>query len=544
MKQIYLIGLFLILLISCKKKNESVNANQTQYYDWLKTSGSNITDKNGHPILLQGVAFGNEVWTDTEIPLNHHSEIDYQRIHSMGMNVVRFYLNYKTFEDDANPYQYKQSGWDWIDTNIKWAKENKVYLILNMHVPQGGFQSLGNGTALWDIVENQNRFKALWKTIALKYKDEPTIAGYDLLNEPVTTQSIDQWKNLAQSTIDSIRTIDLNHIIFVERLNAVGNNWSNDANMNFIDLNDSNLCYEFHFYSPIEYTHQGASWIQPPIPIGEVYPNEKKVVLNNPNWLTATFNTTTTPTGTFDWTYINGEPLKYKITNTKIATGKPALINQLNTGTLWFDQLVIKEFDPNGNFVQIIDSIDLGIEDGGFYWSADNSGAKSIDNSIGYLSNTSIKLSGSTSDANYAMDKYRFIPKQNYYYSISGWVKGDQVPNNALARFRIDFESGDAYYLNKEYLISLIEPYYQVSKSKGRALYLGEFGVINNGFNNGRGGVQWVSDMIDILQERNAHFTYHTYHEDAFGIYKGYGKPIDPNQSNVELIQLFTNKLK
>lgn len=62
-------------------------------------------------IYLREVAFGNEVWTDAALPTTHHSEADYGRVHDMGMNAVRFYLNYKTFEDDANPYVYKQTGW-------------------------------------------------------------------------------------------------------------------------------------------------------------------------------------------------------------------------------------------------------------------------------------------------------------------------------------------------------------------------------------------------------------------------------------------------
>lgn len=68
-------------------------------------------------------------------------------------------------------------------------------------------------------------------------------------------------------------------------------------------------------------------------------------------------------------------------------------------------------------------------------------------------------------------------------------------------------------------------------------------GVINFGYENNRGGVQWTSDMIDILKDRNAHFTYHAYHEDAFGIYKGYGTPVDPTNANQDLIQLFKVKL-
>ena len=42
----------------------------------------------------------------------------------MGFNSVRFYLNYGLFEDDSKPYEYKESGFEWIDRNVEWAKEN------------------------------------------------------------------------------------------------------------------------------------------------------------------------------------------------------------------------------------------------------------------------------------------------------------------------------------------------------------------------------------------------------------------------------------
>ena len=48
----------------------------------------------------QGVAFGNRVWADDRIPRTHHDERDYARLAALGMNAVRFYLNYQTFEDD------------------------------------------------------------------------------------------------------------------------------------------------------------------------------------------------------------------------------------------------------------------------------------------------------------------------------------------------------------------------------------------------------------------------------------------------------------
>jgi endoglucanase len=60
-------------------------------------------------------------------------------------------LNYRIFEDNAEPYLYKQSGWNFLDQNIRWAKDFDLYLILSMMVPPGGYQpSGGEGGRQWD----------------------------------------------------------------------------------------------------------------------------------------------------------------------------------------------------------------------------------------------------------------------------------------------------------------------------------------------------------------------------------------------------------
>ena len=71
----------------------------------LHVRGAEIVDGKGRPVLLRGVAFGNEVWTNVRLPRRHHDEADYQRVAAMGMNAVRFYMNYRTFEADAAPGQ-------------------------------------------------------------------------------------------------------------------------------------------------------------------------------------------------------------------------------------------------------------------------------------------------------------------------------------------------------------------------------------------------------------------------------------------------------
>src|SRR3954447_21708973 len=138
----------------------------------LHVRGTEIVDGKGRPVLLRGVAFGNDVWSNVRLPRRHHDETDYQRVAAMGMNAVRFYMNYRTFEADAAPGKYLDDGWQWLADNIAWAKKHGVYLVLNMHVPPGGFQSLGNGKALWDRPEMQERLIALWTAIARHCKGE------------------------------------------------------------------------------------------------------------------------------------------------------------------------------------------------------------------------------------------------------------------------------------------------------------------------------------------------------------------------------------
>ena len=156
----------------------------TSEADFYRVNGTSIVDSGNMPILLKGIAMGNMVWSSSYPPANDHNEDSFRELSELGFNSVRFYLNYCFFEDAQAPYTYKETGFDWLDQNIAWAKKYGIRLILNMHIPQGGFQSQGKGLALWQNPENQKRLIALWTEIAGRYADEDAIIGYSLINEP------------------------------------------------------------------------------------------------------------------------------------------------------------------------------------------------------------------------------------------------------------------------------------------------------------------------------------------------------------------------
>jgi endoglucanase len=508
---------------------------------FLRVSGTSIEDSAGMPVQLQGVAFGNEVWSNDGVPATHHNEKDFERVKNMGMNLVRFYMNYKTFENDASPYNYKQSGWDWIDQNIIWARKHGVFLLLNMHVPQGGYQSQGTGDALWNIPENQNRLAALWKAIADRYKNEPQIIGFGLVNEPVPARSMQQWQQLAQKTINAIRSVDKSHIVFVEKAIWV-KGADMDANLNFPDVTDANLVYEFHSYDPIEYTHQLFSWAG--FGEGGRYPDETLVAAANATWYTATFNNPNAPGGNSGWQYFEGD--KYKITDPKIKLGLPALVGaKVGNGKIYFDDLQLKEFDASGNYLRDVLQMNLNTLDGWNYWSSNNTGTKGLSAGMGHGDDTCLYITGATDDCNLSNARL-FEPVQGHYYQLNGWMKGDAVPASAACKLRIDMLTTNqpVQHRNKQYLQTAMQPIIDWATLKKVPLYMGEFGAGMHCFENNKGGLQWVSDMIDIAKANKIAFSYHAYHEDSFGLYLGYGSLPDPNNVNQPLIDLLTAKLK
>jgi len=508
----------------------------------LRVRGADIVDGHGHAVMLRGVAFGNQVWTNVRLPRQEHAEVDYHRVAAMGMNVVRFYMNYRTFESDDAPGKMLADGWQWLDDNIAWAKKNHVYLVLNMHVPPGGFQSLGNGKALWDNPGRQERLIALWTEIARHTRGEPTVAGFDLLNEPVVTRAPAQWHELATRIAAAIRAVDPEHMLFVERLNAVANRWEEDEDRNFFTIPDPNTVYEFHFYKPFHFTHQSASWV--PFTAENVrYPDTRAEV----EWFlldrkAGTEQSPKLPPGDTPWTYYPGAP--FRVDDPTISVGKPVLVAKANSGRVYFDDLVLEELAKDGSVKREIWRQNLTGTRGWFFWTSDGKGG-AIPAHDGHGDDKSITVAGTRGDANLGSDVLRFRTEPGATYRLSGWMRGVGIPATATCQIRLDFFSARApvQESDKKFVAQELDAYVAWGKRHKVPLFLGEWGAIRFAFDGDRGGLRWVADMLDLLRARHLNFSYHSYHEDAFGIYRGYGTLPDPANANEPLIELFTKQL-
>jgi endoglucanase len=90
-------------------------------------------------------------------------------------------------------------------------------------------------------------FADFWRRFAGHFKDEPSIAGWPLVNEPHHTQSL--WPAAAQAAVDAIRTVDREHPILIP-----GDGWSGAADWRKYNedlwINDpvNRIVYECHLY--------------------------------------------------------------------------------------------------------------------------------------------------------------------------------------------------------------------------------------------------------------------------------------------------------
>ncbi len=156
---------------------------------------------------------------------------DINFIAAAGFNTIRVPLHYGLFMRETDPPQFNGPGWALIDRLIGWCRDAGLHVILDLHAAPGGQTGVnhddGTGFPLVFYVPRYRRETiALWQHIAARYRDEPAVLGYDLLNEPISPYNDEDFLNprlegLYRDIIAAIRQVDEYHVVFL-----AGSQWS------------------------------------------------------------------------------------------------------------------------------------------------------------------------------------------------------------------------------------------------------------------------------------------------------------------------------
>jgi len=243
------------------------------------TQGENIIGRDGKPLAMHCANFGNwmvpegymwqisghiqspreietfvnmligpersrafwQSWRDTYI-----TQADVHLLHQAGFNCIRIPFHYKFFQSDS------ADGFRLLDRLVQWARAENILLILDMHAAPGGQTGSNIDDSdgfpwLFKDVSAQEQYIDTWQRIAHHYRNEQTVLGYDLLNEPLPNYPSVSPMNallepLYKKVATAIRKVDPHHILILEAAH-----WDTDFSV-FGPPFDPNTIYEFHHY--------------------------------------------------------------------------------------------------------------------------------------------------------------------------------------------------------------------------------------------------------------------------------------------------------
>ena len=193
---------------------------------FLSVREGKFVDSEGRQVLLHGVNV-----IDKSRRNNYqswHGPEEFTEMRQWGFNCLRLGILWDGVEPE--PGVYDEAYLVGVDQRIQWAKENGLYVLLDMHQDLFSAKLGADGAPEWAVLDEgkpniragetwgmayftspaiqtafdnfwenkpapdgmgvQDHFALAWQHVAARYADEPIVVGYDLFNEPFPGSAI------------------------------------------------------------------------------------------------------------------------------------------------------------------------------------------------------------------------------------------------------------------------------------------------------------------------------------------------------------------
>ncbi|CBL45596.1 Hypothetical protein HDN1F_20130 [gamma proteobacterium HdN1] len=269
---------------------------------WQKPAETQyITDSQGRALILHGINSSSSAKEPEtgHMPWITEADVD-QEVTEWGFNFVRLLI----FWDGIEPQKgvYDEAYLDAVAERVRWYTSRGAYVMLDMHQDIYSNKVGGNGAPDWATVTNgweifamdfpgmpwwvknvdpsviaafvnfwryqeyawlQDHYIAAWQKVAQRFKDDPMVIGYDLMNEPHAGDLVRAAKFTFEPTwlasmyrrlIPALREIDQDKWLFFEP-QSLAVNFGMPSKLPVIDdaltgdrTGEKRLVYAPHFY--------------------------------------------------------------------------------------------------------------------------------------------------------------------------------------------------------------------------------------------------------------------------------------------------------
>jgi len=180
----------------------------------------------------------------------HTTAQDIALIKSMGFDHIRLPVNPQPMLQHGHANDLPSEYLGYLDAAVKMILDHGLAVVIDAHPDSDFKDKLGRDD---EFVEE---FADFWRALARHFaKFDPDMVFFEILNEPEMRDRF-RWQGVQAKLATAIRSGAPQNTIM-----ATGARWSADDELLFLEpLSDANVIYNFHFYEPHIFTHQGATW--------------------------------------------------------------------------------------------------------------------------------------------------------------------------------------------------------------------------------------------------------------------------------------------
>lgn len=170
----------------------------------------------------------------------------FELIKKAGFSNVRIVISPFKFSMNDSTYTINPNFFISLDWAVKTALKNKLIAIVDFH-EHNAMQK--------DPIATKPKLLAMWKQIAEHCKHYPKEVLFEIANEPNMKPEV--WNNIHSEAYKIIRQSNPKRTLIIGTIN--GNQIKNLKDLTLPE-DDRNIIVAIHYYSPIQFTHQGAPW--------------------------------------------------------------------------------------------------------------------------------------------------------------------------------------------------------------------------------------------------------------------------------------------
>jgi endoglucanase len=165
-----------------------------------------------------------------------------------GFSSVRINLQPFRRMNAANGYALSESWFEVLDWAVRQAQAQNLRVILDLHE----YNSLGA-----DPVTNKVKFLAFWRQLSDHCQGAPESVLFEVLNEPSHKLTPELWNQYLAEALAIIREKNPTRAVIMGP-----GFWNSIDHLAELELPaaDRHLIVTIHYYTPMDFTHQGAEW--------------------------------------------------------------------------------------------------------------------------------------------------------------------------------------------------------------------------------------------------------------------------------------------